>query len=377
MQGPLAEPQEPRPRPQPDDGWLAPAPVREDEAGEREARVRSLVLWALGVVFLVALGLWVAVAVRQVLLLIYVSALLAIGFSPFVRWLERQAWLTSGPHALPRWAAILVLYLTILGVVGVGALIVLPTLIGQAREFAQQAPSLVESVQRWAVSRGLLAERLTMREVVQQAPVGTETVGTLLSTIWGLLGGVFGLLTILILTFYFLVEADQLFAAFIRFVPRPRRRQVRSVSREITEKVSAWLGGQLMLAGVIGMTAAVGLGLLGVPYFYVLAIIAAVGELIPYIGPLVAAVPAVAIAATVSWKLAAAVAVFFVLQQQLENYVLLPRIMQAQVGVGAATVIVALLVGGALLGVVGAILAVPTAAILQVMLHAFYPAEDA
>ena len=130
--------------------------------------------------------------------------------------------------------------------------------------------------------------------------------------------------------------------------------------------------GQLILAGTIGLSSAIGLYLLGVPYFYVLALISAVGELIPVVGPILSAIPAAGAALTVSPQTALWVLVFFFLQQQAENHLLVPKIMQRQVGVSAAVVIAALLIGGALLGIVGAVLAIPTAAILQVVLQAVF-----
>jgi predicted PurR-regulated permease PerM len=146
--------------------------------------------------------------------------------------------------------------------------------------------------------------------------------------------------------------------------------------REVTVKVSAWLGGQLLLAAVIGTTTAIGLWALGVPFFYVLALLSAVGEMIPVVGPILSAIPAIAVASTVSLKTVIFVVIFFFLQQQLENHILVPKIMSRQVGVSAVTVIVALLVGGSLLGIVGAILAVPIAAILQVIAGELMSEED-
>jgi predicted PurR-regulated permease PerM len=106
---------------------------------------------------------------------------------------------------------------------------------------------------------------------------------------------------------------------------------------------------------------------MGIPFFYVLALISAIGEMIPIVGPFLAAIPAVAVAASVSFEKVLLVIVFFIVQQQIENHVLVPKIMERQVGVSAVTVVAALLIGGNLLGIVGAILAVPTAAILQVV----------
>ena len=114
--------------------------------------------------------------------------------------------------------------------------------------------------------------------------------------------------------------------------------------------MSAWLAGQLFLGSVIGVTTALGLWLLGIPFFYVLALIAGIVELIPVIGPIISAIPAIAVAITVSWNKALFVIIFFVLQQQFENHVLVPKIMERQVGVSPVTVIVALLIGGSLLG---------------------------
>ena len=140
-------------------------------------------------------------------------------------------------------------------------------------------------------------------------------------------------------------------------------------------KASAWLGGQVFLGFVIGGTTAIGLGLMGVPYFFVLALIAGVGEMIPMVGPLISAVPAILVAFTVSPGLALGVAIFFLVQQQLENAVLVPKLMGETVGLNAVTVISALIIGSALLGLSGALLAVPTAAIIQVLIEELYLAE--
>jgi len=166
-----------------------------------------------------------------------------------------------------------------------------------------------------------------------------------------------------------MVDGEAFVTTFVRLFPRPERARVREACRSVSAKVSAWLGGQLLLAGTIGVTAALGLYLIGVPYFYVLALIAAVGELIPIVGPVLSAIPAVLVAFTVSPGQALIVIVFFLLQQQLENHILVPKIMARQVGLSAVFIIIALLLGASLLGIVGAILAVPTAAILQVLFH--------
>lgn len=313
---------------------------------------------------------WALYLVRSSLLLIYISVLVAIGLAPLTATIERRR--VAG-RRLPRWAAILVIYLALIGfLVGVGSLVI-PPLIDQARELWAAFPDMMRRGQQWLLERGLLSRELTFSEAFEQAPgTRSDAVGTVIGAVWGFLGGLFGLLTILILAFYLLVDADRFVHGFVRLFPRPERPRVEEACVRISTKVSAWLGGQLLLAGIIGGTAALGLFLMGVPYFYVLALIAGVGEMIPVVGPLLAAIPAIAVAFTVSPGLALGVAIFFTVQQQFENHVLVPKIMERQVGVSAAGVIVALLIGGTLLGIVGAILAVPTFAILQVIFEELF-----
>ena len=321
--------------------------------------------------------IWSLYLARGVLLLVYISALLAIGFAPIVHLIERQRLSWVGVRSFPRSLAILLVYSGLLGAVVLVALVVFPPLVQQTQDMSGSLPDIVAKVQQFLIDRGLLSHRITLKEAVAQAPAGSDAIGTLITTVTGIIGGVVGLITILILSFYFLVESEAIVATFVRLFPRERRSAVAHALNEITVKVSAWLNGQLILAGTIGSTAALGLWLLGIPYFYVLALLAGIGEMIPMVGPALSAIPAVAVALTVSGQKAVFVLIFFVVQQQLENHVLVPRVMSRQLGVSPVTVIVALLFGGSLLGIPGAILAVPTAAALQVLFEQFIDQEDA
>ena len=327
---------------------------------------RALIRYALaGAAITVGIA-WTLYLIRDTLLLVYVAMLIAIGLSPLVDTIQRHP--LARRLRLPRWAAILAIYLLLVAaVISIGALVV-PPLASQARDLWAAAPDLLHRGQRWLIQRGLLRREITVIEAVQQAPGGgTDAVTTVVGAIWGIIGGVFGVVTILIVAFYMLVDSSNIVRTFVRAFPSSERARVQAACGDVSAKVSAWLAGQLFLGLIIGSTAAIGLGLMGVPYFYVLALIAGIGELIPIIGPIVSAVPAVAVAFSVSPALALGVLVFFILQQQFENHLLVPRVMSRQVGVSPVIVIIALLIGGTLLGIIGAILAVPTAAILHVM----------
>jgi predicted PurR-regulated permease PerM len=330
---------------------------------------RALIRYALVSATVTVALVWLLYFVRDTLLLIYVAGLLAVGLSPLVGAIEQQRVIRR--VRLPRWAAILSVYVVLFTVVVLFVMLMVPPLVSQARDFLTVAPDFISRGQRWMIDQGILGQEITIGEAVRQAPgAGTaDAVGTVVSAIWGFVGGVFGIVTILIVTFYLLVDADGIVRTMVRLFPRSERARVRDAFRRAGGKVSAWLAGQLLLGAIIGTTAAIGLWILGVPYFYVLALIAGIGELIPIVGPVLAAIPAVAVGFSEGPATALGVALFFAIQQQVENHVLVPKVMSRQVGISPVLVIMALLIGGSLLGIVGAILAVPTAAILQVLLQ--------
>jgi predicted PurR-regulated permease PerM len=330
---------------------------------------RALIRYALVSATLTVALVWMLYLVRSTLLLIYVAGLIAVGISPLVGRIEQQRLVRR--VRVPRWAAILSVYAVLFTVIILFVMLMVPPLAAQARDLVTAAPDLLHRAQLWLIERGILSREITIGEAVRQAPgaAGTDAVGTVVSAIWGFVGGLFGVVTILIVAFYVLVDAENIIRALVRLFPRPERARVRDALGRAGDKVSAWMAGQLLLGAIIGTTAALGLWILGVPYFYVLALIAGIGELIPIVGPLLAAIPAVAVAFSVSPATALGVAIFFFLQQQVENHVLVPKVMSRQVGISPVLVILALLIGGSLLGLVGAILAVPTVAILQVLLQ--------
>jgi predicted PurR-regulated permease PerM len=353
------------------DTALASGPGLLPTAAEIERKQRDpRRLIVFGIVTAVAALLFVSFLyiVRNTLVMAYIAGVLAMGISPLVRIIERQKLIPIG-HRLPRWLAILIIYAGLIGTIAIILMIVIPPLANQAEELWRNLPDKIARGQEFLIRRGILREPITIGDAVSQAPAsgGATAVGTIFSTLRNVAGGIFGVITLLLLTFYMLVESREITSFFVRLFPRHQRPRVAAVSATVTAKVSAWLGGQLLLSMIIGVTSAIGLGLMGVPYFYVLALISAVGEMIPMIGPILSAIPAILVAATVSPTLAIGVAVFFIVQQQVENTILVPKIMGRQVGLSAVTVILALGMGGALLGVVGAILSLPTAAIVQVL----------
>lgn len=343
---------------------------------DRRQRTASAVAQSFAIIATGLAILWACYLARGALLIIYVSVLLAIGFGPVVHAIEHQQRIPIGSR-VPRWLAILVVYLVMVGAMTIVGLLVIPPLVAQMQELWTRLPDWLDRAQSLLIRHGLLNHRITLEEAVRSSPASPgDAVGTVAMALRGMVQALLAFITILILTFYLLVESGTLFDGFARLFPLADRPRVVVASREISTKVSAWLSGQLILAGTIGVSSAVGLYLLGVPYFYVLALVTAVGEMIPVVGPMMSAVPATLAGLTVSPQTALFVMLFFLGQQQVENHLLVPKVMSRQVGVSAVTVLVALLVGGAVLGILGAILAVPSAAILQVVVQELLEERD-
>lgn len=216
---------------------------------------------------LAAVVLWTLYLARNALLIIYISGLLAIGFGPVVRTIEQQTVVPVITRRLPRWLAILLVYLVIVGTLAIVGLLVVPPLVDQAQEMWTRIPVLLERSQAILIRYGLLTHPITLEEAVRAAPSSSgNAMDTVATAVTRVVGGLVGFLTIFVLTFYLLLESDTLFAAFARLFPPDDRPRVKDAARKISAKVSAWLNGQLILAGTIGASAAVGLYLLGVPY---------------------------------------------------------------------------------------------------------------
>lgn len=344
---------------------------------------RSLIRYACIALAVTAVAMWTLYLVRGPLLVIYVSMLFATGMAPLVQKIEQQRVRAIRLRRVPRGLAILVIYATVIGLLAAIATAVIPPMIVQAEEFWKQLPSYMMQAQEKLQSWGLIAPDVSFSELLKQAPakggdvvgVGGGIVGVIVATLGGVFGAIFAFVSILLLTFYFLIESEDILNLFVRLFPVERREKVADVISKAAEKISAWLGGQLLLGLIIGTMSAIGFALMGVPYFFVLAVIAGIGEMIPMVGPLLSAIPAVLVALTVSPTMALSVAGFCWALQLVENNVLVPKVMGETVGLSAVTVIISLAIGSELLGFVGALLAVPTVAIVQVLFQELYLAE--
>ncbi|MEV3981362.1 AI-2E family transporter [Nonomuraea sp. NPDC049758] len=329
--------------------------------------------------FTAALGVltaWLLVqaltASASMLLLIIVSLFLAVGLDPAVRWLEE--------HGLPRWAAITAVFTAVIVLFAGFAMAIIPALSEQAGQFAEQLPTYIQQLQNNPQIRDLdqryqLLERL--QTYLTSGDLGRQVFGGLLGIASIVVSAVFSTLTVLILTLYFLGALRSITRTGYRLIPRSRRDRARLLGDEILNRVGGYVAGNLIISLIAGVTTFVFLSIAGVPYALALAIIVALTDLIPLIGAFIGAGIATLVALFASLPVAIATLIFFVVYQQIENYLIAPKVMKSSVDVPAAATIVAALIGGALLGVVGALLAIPVAAAIQVIVnHVVLPRQE-
>ncbi|SEF90713.1 Predicted PurR-regulated permease PerM [Nonomuraea solani] len=308
----------------------------------------------------------------SVLLLIVVSLFLAVGLDPAVRWLHR--------HGLPRWGAIAAVFAAVILFFAGFGMAVIPALSQQAGQFVEQLPGYIGQLQNHPQVRDLdqrfgLLERL--QSYLLSGDLGRQVFGGLLGAAGVVVSAVFSALTVLILTLYFLASLRSITRTGYRLIPGSRRPRVQHLGDEILDRVGGYVAGNLIISLIAGVTTFVFLSILGVPYALALAIIVAVTDLIPMIGAGIGAAIATLTALFVSAPVAIGCLVFFIIYQQIENYLIAPKVMKSSVDVPAAVTIVAALIGGALLGVVGALLAIPVAAAIQLILsEVVLPRQD-
>lgn len=327
-------------------------------------RGMGLAIGGLVVVGLVQLGF----AAGRVLLLLFLSILLASALEPMIGWLREHL-------PLNRVGTILVVYLAFFVVMVGMAFIVVPAAFNQGQKILAALPAVVEEVKAWAADLrpaalstsitalvGSAAEAIVPAPAAPPSPTAVVKVGTAVAD------GALFLFTMLAIVFFWLVEHARLQRYTLAFLPAERRGGARRAWNEIETRLGLWVRGQLILMGAMGVATGTAYTLLGLPGALLLGLIAALTEAIPIVGPLLGAIPAILVAATVSPELALVVALIYVVLQLIEGNVLVPLVMRNTIGISPLLVLFSLLLGAEVGGLLGAFLAVPIAASVEIVL---------
>ncbi|RXZ73093.1 AI-2E family transporter [Agromyces albus] len=334
---------------------------------------------ALGVLLALLLGNIVG-ELGTVILYVALALFLALGLDPIVTWLQRRD--------MPRGLAILFVFVIVIGLfVGLISLIV-PIVIQQTTNIITDWDEIVERVLNsdfvgWLNS--LTGTGTAIEDTIVSAGdwlADPDNLGSLgggiLAVGAGILGGFTGAVIVLILTLYFLASLDSLKRYAARFVPRSSRGAYREVSEEITGSVGRYVIGQVSLGAINGILSLVYLSIIGAPQPILLAFIAFLASLVPLVGTITGAVIISLVSLAASPATALAAAIYYLIYMQVEAYVLSPRIMSRAVSVPGALVVIAAVAGATLGGVLGALVAIPVAASLVIIMDkVVFPRQDA
>lgn len=307
--------------------------------------------------------LYVIWVIRHTVLLIYISILFAVIFSPTVKGIQSIRIRRRSPS---RGVAIVILIACVAAVLAVVVFVMLPPMLQQTQSLLHYLPIGLEQLMRRA----------------QQLPFGHRLADINLSTIVGYVGsasqslvvtfknvagGLFDVFLLAVLTAYFILDGRQSLEWGLSLVPADHRARLRSSLRAAAVRAQKWLGGQLLLMLILGSLCAVVFGILHLRYFYAVAVFAGLANFIPVVGPIATVVLASVVAALDSWLKMLGVIIFLICYLQIENAYLYPRIMRSNVGLSGVAIVAALAIGGSLAGVFGALVAVPTAAIVATL----------
>ncbi len=319
-------------------------------------------------VFALGLGLWAAWHVREVLLLVYVSALFAVVLRPLVAGVMR---LHIGKRHLTRVSAIFLLVLVLAILAAIFLTFTIPPIVHDLTNFVQDMPQktarLQERIQRigFLHSVNLTAISVKLRK---EAIAGT---GDFLSSLGNWAAKLADIVTGLILMIYFLIEGDHIYIWLLSLVPPSSRDRLNMTMERAATRMGRWLLGQSMLMLILGVTSGVVFFFLHVRYAFALAVMLGVANIIPVVGALVVGSLALLAAAMDSITKMLGVLAFGLIYAQIENGILTPRIMQSSVDLSGAAVIISLLLGLSFAGVAGAMVAVPTAVLIAVLMEEY------
>ncbi|MFH1252946.1 MAG: AI-2E family transporter [Candidatus Uhrbacteria bacterium] len=334
--------------------------------------------WTILKIILIILALGLVWFLREVAAMIFVALLFSALIDPFADWLAR--------HKIPRVLAVIIVYAMVLILAFSVLILLVPPLISQFQQLLDNSPTIFSGLnntfsrfKELSTQYGFEANFQAGLDALQ---VGfNETFYNLFSTITGFFGGLAACVIVLVLTFYMVVEEESARRFFKNLAPVEYQPFLTAMFIKMQKRIGYWLRGQLVLGLVVGLAVYLGLLIIGVPYPLLLGLIAGLLEIVPYAGPLLAAIPALIIAFSVSPLTGIAALVVCIVVQQIENNILVPKIMQKATGLNPIVSIVVLMVGikfGGFVGgdifgsVVGALLAIPVATMLSVAVEEFF-----
>lgn len=305
------------------------------------------------------LGLWVLYYLRNIILQLFVAFLLMTILEPVVKFF--------GKVKIPRVLAIIISYILVLGVFGGAIALIAPAFVQQTTNFINALPEYLSNISINTSGENLVTEFLNQLGGIS---------GKLLNFTVSVFSNIFSVVAVLVFTFYLLLTHDNFQNQIELWFGGERGKRLSGLFKRIEQRLGKWASGQLLLMLIVGVGIYLGLLLLKIPYALPLALLAGLFEIIPTLGPILATIPAVLIGFGISPLTGFGAIAVALLVNQLENYILIPKIMQKSAGISPLLVLISIAVGAKLMGVIGVIIAVPTVITLQVLLGEYLGREE-
>lgn len=303
------------------------------------------------------IGLWLLIQIKDIIFLIFLALIFIAALLRPVEWLNSKG--------LPRPLAALLVYTMLITTISFVIGIIIPPLLSQTSDFVSNLPKMISTINDFLIFNKIPVEDVS-RVISGQI---NQLANNIVSISTAIFSSLFFLITLIVLSFYILLDWN----TFIGLIASPfsgeQQTRIINLSSKIEKGLGVWARGQLTLSVIVGVATYIGLTILGIPFALPLSLVAAILEIIPIMGPIISAVPAILVALTINPVMAIAVAALFFIVQQLEAHLIVPVVMSKVVGLQPALVIIALLVGGKLSGIRGAFLAIPIVVVAKIILE--------
>lgn len=334
------------------------------------------------ITLLILVVFWVAKRLQDlesILIILFVSIVFAAAITPIVDWLER--------HRIPRALGILLIYILFFAFVGAIATAMIPLIIDQTTELVSYLQKVLLDIQKFGIVEGIpfgkkmepilqkLAENINQAQLLEELRGGVQQLtanlgllaGNVLGTILSLFGGIVQAFAVLFITFFLVLDNASIEEFGLNLLPEKHREVVAEKARKVQQKLGAWLRGQALLSIGVGLLLYLGLSILGVRYAFTFALIGALFELIPIVGPLITGIVCLPIVLTQGLAVTTKYIIFILVLNWIESNVLNPLIMNKAMALNPAIIVIAMLIGNEFLGIIGIVLAVPIAASIKVL----------
>lgn len=360
-------------------GFPPEPPVQEDSVATTAARqpmhpVQLGFLFTVGV-GLALLGFFLLTNVGPLVMWIAVALFIALGLDPIVRFFERRG--------AKRAVGVLIAMALVLGFIGAFFGTIIPQIVTQTASFIDKAPGFVDSFLKSEFFLNIDNQFHISQRLETEIGKFFSDSGAMGGIFGGVLGvgsviaqGTFGTVTILVLAIYFLASLPSIKAFAFRLAPRSARPRVQALAEEITNSVGNYVMGQAFVALLNATYAFIVMSIVGVPFSVLLALVVAILAFVPLVGAVIAGILVSLIALTVGWQTAVIYAICYFGYLQFEAYFVSPRVMQKAVAVPGAVAVIAVIAGGTLLGIAGALMAIPMAAAVMLLLREVFIARQ-